>query len=197
MVERAKLTPQLVFEATSPNRGERWIADTKIKGFGLRLWSTKSGGRKAFAIRVSGPSAGKIRRTFDLDKARRTNFDLRHSYRENKYGLGEYLEEAREWARDEIDRIKRRPTVEHEAWLERLSAEQLVQSMTLERAASALLGGLDANNASEAYRDRLNKLFAVHVPDRIKQTTLKKLNPRQIARALVKAKASPGNVRIL
>jgi hypothetical protein len=197
MVERAKLTPQLVFEATGPNRGERWLADTKIKGFGLRLWSTKSGGQKAFAIRVSDPNAKKIRRTFDPDNARRTKFDLAHSYRENTYGLGEYLEEAREWARDEIDSIKRRPTVEREAWLERLSARQLVQSMTLQRAASALLEGLEANNASEAYRDRLHKLFAVHVPNRIKQTTLKKLDPKQIARALVKAKASPGSVRVL
>jgi len=197
MVERAKLTPRLVFEAACPNRGERWIADTKIKGFGLRLWATKSGGQKAFAIRVSDPSARKIRRTFDPSSARRTNFELEHSYQENKYSLGEYLDEAREWARDEIDRIKLRPTLHHEALLDGISVKKLVRSMTLQRAASALLVGLDAGSASESYRDRLDKLFSAHIPDRMKQTTLENLNPRQAARALVQAKASPGNIRVL
>jgi hypothetical protein len=184
MVERARLTPQLVFEATPPNHGERWIADTKVKGFGLRLWSTKSGGQKAFAIRVSDSSFRKLRRTFDLKNATETKFDLRHSYRENKYGLGEYLDEARAWALNEIDKIKLRPTVQLEDWLERLSAQRLVKSMTLQRAASALLNGLEANQASEAYRDQLSKLFALHIPDRMKRTTLEKLNPRHVARTL-------------
>ena len=55
MVHRALLTPRLVREADLQKDGEHWIADTKVKGFGLRIWSTKSGRRKAFALRVSEP----------------------------------------------------------------------------------------------------------------------------------------------
>src|SRR5882757_10676330 len=98
MVERAELTAKLVFEIECPKAGERWIADTKVSGFGLRLWSTASGGRKAFAIRVSNLDSKKIRRTFDIDTASRTKLDLAYSDRDDKFELGEYLDEAREWA---------------------------------------------------------------------------------------------------
>jgi hypothetical protein len=197
MVERARLTPQLVFEAKCPNQGERWIADTKIKGFGLRLWSSKSGGEKAFAVRVSDPNSRKIRRTFDVDNARRTKFEFVYLGRKNRFGLGEYLNEAREWARDEIDRIKHRPTIRDENWIARRTTGELVRSLTLQRAANALLLGLEANNASDRYRDQLHKLFSAHIPEGIKQTPLEKLNPKQVARAIVKANAPAGNIRVL
>lgn len=197
MVERALLTPRLVFEAKCPIRGELWIADTKIRGFGLRLWSTKSGGQKAFAIRVVDPDSRKIRRTFEIDKAWQTKFEFTYSHREDRFGLGEYLDEAREWARDEIDKTKGRPTVHAEHRLEYKSTGELVRSLTLQRAVSAVLLGLMANNASQRYRDRLDKLFAIHIPERIKQTSLANLNPKQVARAIVKADASAGNIRVL
>jgi hypothetical protein len=196
MVERARLTPQLIFDAKCPGEGEHWIADTKIKGFGLRLWATKSGGQKAFAVRVSDPDSKKIRRTFDASNAWRTKLEL--SYMDKgRFGLGEYLDEAREWARDEIDKIKRRPTVHDENRLEHHATSHLIRSLPLQRAADAIILGLKANNASQRYCDRLDKLFATHVPGKLKQTPLAKLNPKQVAKAIVKANASPGNVRIL
>jgi hypothetical protein len=197
MVERARLTPRLVFEAACPASGERWISDTKIKGFGLRLWSTKSGGQKAFAIRISDAHSRKVRRTFDPSTSWRARFKFQHSNRVNAYGLGEYLEEAREWARDEIDRLKGRPTLRDEHWNRHRDAGELVLALTLNDAASARLKGLASKNASEDYIYQLNKLFALHIPDEMKCTPLGKLNPKHTARTLVRSDASPGNVRAL
>jgi hypothetical protein len=193
MVKRAQLTPKFVFEAACPAQGERWIADTKIRGFGLRLWSTKSGGQKAFALRVSNVASQKIRRTFDPEGTWRAKFPTG----EDKYGLGDYLDDAREWARDEIDQIKGRLTRYEMIWGEQRAVGRLIRSMPLERAANALLAGLYTTNASESYRDRLDKLFARHVPAKIKKAPLANLNPRQVARALVKADTTAGNVRVL
>lgn len=197
MVERARLTPQLIFEARCPSKGERWIADTKISGFGLRLWSTRSGGQKALAIRVADPSSRKIRKTFNVGIAWRTKFDFAVTDRKNRFGVGEYLDEAREWARDEIDRIKSRPTLSDESSLQHLATKKLVRSMPLQRAAHALLIGLNVGNASQRYLDRLDKLFAIHVPEKIKRTPLAELKPARVAKAIVKANASAGNIRIL
>jgi hypothetical protein len=197
MVERARLTPQLVFEAECPSRGERWIADTKIQGFGLRRWSTRSGGQKALAIRVSDSNSKKTRRTFNVNAAWRTKFDFADTDRETRFGLGEYLDEAREWARDEIDRIKSRPTVSDESSLQHLATRKLVRSMPLQRAANALLIGLNVSGASQRYLDRLDKLFAIHVPEKIKRTPLAELKPARVAKAIVKANASAGNIRVL
>jgi hypothetical protein len=189
MIERARLTPQQVFEATCPDRGERWIADTKIKGFGLRLWSTKSGGEKAFVIRVSNSASKKVRRTFDISRASGTKLGFRLLGRQPKYGLGDYLEDAREWAQNEIDKIKGRPTVQDENWSRRREAGKLVLALSLESAAKALLAGLETKNASQRYIDQLYKLFALHIPEKIKSTPLEKLNAKQVAKALVASKA--------
>jgi len=187
----------MLFEAKSPNKGERWIADTKIKGFGLRLWSSKSGGQKAFAVRVSDPDSRKIRRTFDIGNAWRTKLEFAYSERQSTFELGDYLDEAREWARDEIDRIKRRPTVHDENLLHHRAVGARVRSIPLQQAASSLLFGLKSNGASQRYCDRLDKLFAIHIPEKMRRTPLAKLNPERIARALVKTYASAGNVRVL
>jgi hypothetical protein len=156
-------------------QGERWIADTKIRGFGLRLWSTKSGGQKAFALRVSDQASRKMRRTFDPNKT----WQIAFPSEDYKYGLGDFLDEARKRAQDEIDKIKGRRTQDEIEWAERLSVGRLIRSMTLERAANALLRGLYANGAAERYRDRLDKLFARYVPEQIKTTPLATLNPNK------------------
>src|ERR1041384_7478350 len=113
MVERKVLTAEFVNSTKPPASGERWIADVKLEGFGLRLWSTKSGGQKAFAIRTVGHNNKLIRKTFNETRTWATS--LRFSYphrRTPKYG--DYIDDAREWARDEIDRQKGRATLQDE-----------------------------------------------------------------------------------
>jgi hypothetical protein len=65
MIERAILTKKFVDFAQQPKSGKTWIADTKLKGFDLRLWSTKSGGNRALSIRVLDSNGKPIRKTFD------------------------------------------------------------------------------------------------------------------------------------
>lgn len=197
MVCRATLTPRLVFEFKCPEVGELWVADTKIKGFGLRLWSTASGGQKAFAVRTSNGDGKIVRKTFDTNGAWRTRFDFAYGDRQDRFGLGEYLEDAQNWARDEIDRIKGRLTLKEHAWLEQRSVGKLVRSLAFGRAAASLLCGLRASNASERYLDRLDKLFVNHISEKLRNTPLAKLKPEQVARALVNANLSPGNIRTL
>lgn len=197
MVKRAELTPKLVFEIECPKTGELWVADTKIAGFGLRLWSTASGGKKAFAIRTANSDGKIIRKTFDISKAWQTRWTFSYTDREDKFGLGEYLEDARHWARDEIDRIKGKLTGGEQAWIEHRAVGELVKSLPLERAGYSLLRGLKLNSASQKYLDRLDKLFANKTLKPFKETPLAKLKPRQIAEALVRSDLSAGNVRTL
>ena len=96
MVQRAELSPELVFDLECPKMGELWIADTKVRGFGVRLWSTNSGGQKAFAVRTANLKGKIIRKTFDTEQAWHTRFGFSYADRENRFGLGEYLEEARD-----------------------------------------------------------------------------------------------------
>lgn len=193
MVERAKLTSRVVAEAACPLKGERWISDTQLKGFGLRLWSTKSGGQKAFAIRATDCNRKVIRRTFRPKRSRQLAYDQLDGER----GPERFLDEARDWAKDEIDRIKGRLTRYQKSWIEHKNTAAHVRTMTLATAAASLHRGLFAAGRSQKYLDRLDKLFAIHVPEKLKHTELAKLNPKAVARALVKAKTSAGNIRVL
>jgi hypothetical protein len=196
MVHRAALTAKLVFDLKCPKAGELWVADTKIQGFGVRLWSTASGGQKAFAIRTATREGKISRKTFDTDRAWRTRFDFSYSDREDKFGLGEYLDEARDWANDEIDRAKGRLTGEEQGWIEYRAVGERVKSLPLGRAGEALLRGLRFT-ASQKYLDRLDKLFANEIPENLKQTPLAKLKPTEVAKAIARRDLSAGNVRTL
>jgi hypothetical protein len=164
MVRRAALSPKLVFNLECPKAGELWVADTTIRGFGVRLWSTASGGQKAFAIRTVTREGKLIRKTFDTYRAWRTRYDFSYTDREDKFGLGEYLDDARNWARDEIDRVKGRLTGDEKTIIEHQSVGELVKSLPLGRAGEALLRGLRLT-ASQKYLDRLDKLFANELHD--------------------------------
>lgn len=110
MVERMWLTPDVVDALPLPGQGERWIADTQVRGFGLRLWPTG----RAYAIRVSDQAGRAIRRSFapdwgadwrdwDMDRAFSRSPDDEYAPR-----LGRFLDAARDWARVEIARAKGR-----------------------------------------------------------------------------------------
>ena len=106
LVERVLLTPEFVDTALPPGRGERWIGDTEISGFGLRLWATRSGEGKAFALRTSLCDGKSVRRSFDP----RESVEYRYAVLLNSKPeeLGSYLSCARRWAWSEITKLKRR-----------------------------------------------------------------------------------------
>ena len=195
MVERRILTPDFVEAATPPSRGERWVSDTKLRGFGLRLWATKFGGQKAFAIRVSDRDGHSIRKTFSPHNTaalRRSIWSGEFDYR-----LGEHLVDARVWARDEIDRLKGRPTVLEEDMLRRQVASARVKTLTLQTAAQSIITGMSSRGLSQAYIDRVDKLFALHIPTKLQETPLCEISPDVVANVLVDVAIPPGNIRIL
>ena len=109
MVERRLLTTSFVDAATPPENGERWISDTKLRGFGLRLWPSTHGEGKAFAIRTTDRKGRSIRMTYDAEARNEYFFGF-----DKKLSLGDVLDKAREWAKDELCRTKGRPTLQEE-----------------------------------------------------------------------------------
>jgi hypothetical protein len=90
-MERRYLTPEFIDRLVPPTRGDRWIADTSLRGFGVRLWAGKTRG-KSFAIRVRGKDGQTIREAILPAESR-------------------WLQYARERAEDRIQKIKgREPT---------------------------------------------------------------------------------------
>jgi len=104
LADTQALTPKLVNSLSPPDRGEKWIADTAVPGFGVRLWATPSGGGKAFSIRATDADGKVVRKVFRPPSW--------WSFDENPRQLGEYLKSARYWARNEINRLRGLPTFE-------------------------------------------------------------------------------------
>ncbi len=63
MLERRRLSDDFVDSVQPPQTGERWIADSAVRGFGIRLWGDKAS-RKSFARRFPDKCGRTIRRTF-------------------------------------------------------------------------------------------------------------------------------------
>ena len=46
------LDSQVADQIAIPDSGEIWIPDAELRGFGIRAWSGKKGGGKAYALRL-------------------------------------------------------------------------------------------------------------------------------------------------
>ena len=135
---RRLLTKDFVNDIMPPEQGELWIADTKVRKFGLRLWATKSRGGKAFCVRA-GPS---LRLTYDPYLSPLFRYQI---WQDDEFKLGAFLSDARNWAEEELAVL--RNTVDDELHWEAESHEnrdyfhQYVKQLTLEQAAVSLLNG--------------------------------------------------------
>src|ERR1700678_936182 len=150
MVERRLLTTTFVDEAVPPDRGERWIADTKLSGFGLRLWRTTRGEGKAYAIRTVDHNGRNIRRTFNTE-ARTRYFSL---YGERRT-LGAVLESARKWAEDELCHAKGKPTLQNEEDDHWARFGKRLSKLTLDDLVQARFRGMKIRGLTEPYIDTL------------------------------------------
>jgi hypothetical protein len=153
MVTRRYLTKTIVDEAALPNKGEVWIADTGTKGLGLRLWASSRGGGKAFALRVSDKAGKSVRLAYDHTKSWQYGF---YGYEQT---LGDFVDEARNWARDEIRQIKGYPSPKQLSRVQHRRIRTKIRKITLARAAEHVLYGMRLRGLSESYIDRLDKLF--------------------------------------
>lgn len=185
MVDRRRLTRQVVAGLAPPDRGERWIADTELRGFGIRLWAAREGPGLAYAIRVTDREGRKIRRTFSGSPG------FEAAQRDVCFGggwddphrasipwpppLSLLLDHARAWAREEIQRAKlgesdadrtRRLLAAEAARLGALSLDEAVEEF---RQTSRFL------SRTEACRDRLDAAYHNNLPEDLRKRALEEL----------------------
>jgi hypothetical protein len=194
MVTRRHLTSDYVDETVPPAKGEKWIADTEIRGFGLRAWATKSGGRKSFALRITSANGANVRRTYDV-------WDSWVVRSETSAGnpvpaLGRLLEDARRWARREKVRLKD-PDQKRRQAAQYNSANKKIRAVKFGIAAERLLSNMRLHGLSERYVDRLDKLFSTYIPKKQKDLRLDKIRPKTIAKILASESIPPHSAMTL
>ena len=202
MVERARLSQSIVDATDAPKSGERWISDTKVRGFGLRVWRKADGSvGKAYCVRASDIAGKPQRRTFDLTSLfawrlweRKHN---RFSTDTAPTDIGRCVEEARNWARDTFDKMKGKLTLAEEEELQRAAYKSSAKKRTLRRVADVLLKGYLINGASQEYVDRLDKLFSKYVEKEIAALPVSSL-PNERMRQLAEFEhITPGNLKFI
>lgn len=200
MVQRAILSQRLVDESEPPEKGERWIADTVQRGFGLRLWRSPSGElRKAYCIRITNQDGKSQRRTMPYWEAafrfqQERWWEFRNAGRQEPT-LGELIGFARRWAHDELALARGRPTLAEEDAAQRALAQQRIKRLTFAAAAGAVLSGMEVRGLSRPYRDHLYKLFSVSVPAEVAAKNVCDVSMDDIASLL--GRLAPGNVKLL
>lgn len=195
MVERVHLTPEFVDAALPPQRGEHWIGDLDIQGFGLRLWTTRSGAGKVFAIRTFSSNGITVRRTFDPKNSSEYQIALLLDRRPAE--LGSYLASARRWAWSEITRLK--GLISYLEKPESIRVREAKRRLlgTVQEVVDDLLEDMRRRRLSELHIIRVDKLLSIHLPATIRSAPLADLTPNQIARALSNSNPSPSALRLV
>lgn len=192
MVRRAVLTEDFVRSVEPPDRGEVWIADTRLRGFGLRLWAGKSGHGAAFAIRTVAADGRSVRRTFDPK-----DHIPRWSGRENDIGsdLASCADAAREWARDEIHELKRRRRPRSDESGQRARNRKRINRLPFGDALDDALRHMETQGASGSYLDSVRKsLLPGAFSDELLRTPLREINGHRLAREIATSHRSLSTV---
>ena len=192
MRERRFLTKDFVNSVRPPSSGERWISDTAVRGFGLRIWRSKNGEGKAFAIRISDADGIVVRQTYD-GEARNEYWPPHHRRRT----LGEVVENARVWARERIEEIKGFHTLRDEEAIQRYRIKTAFGRVRLKALAEAKFRGMTLNGASDHYVFALKKAFYGQVPLQLQEAEFSRLKANDIARCLRALHKTPGSARTL
>lgn len=190
------LTQDIVDGASPINRRELWISDTKVKGFGLRVWRNRNGElRKHFAIRVTDHTGRYIRRSLDFGDALSFHYSLDENnshfdtwIESRPETLGQLTESARIWAAAEIRDVKaigpsqtqisaalKKDKVDHRLWV-----QSRVKWYTFEKSCDVVLRGVYNRGASLEYCVRLDQLFHKHVPDSLKRKVTRLITAKEI-----------------
>lgn len=190
MVQRRFLTPDFVNSVQPPVKGEVWIADTEVKGFGLRLFVSMQGG-KSYSIRVSDKSKRTVRRAFDIYKSSTylsaTGVGILHVQ------IGDFLDEARSWAIDEIGYLKI-PIEEH---CEKVVKEPIFTKATFEQAVGCLLDEKEKAGGETDYLARLGRMFHRWVPSDMRSKVLSEISSEALAETLIRSEIGAGTVKTL
>ena len=130
------LTTAIVNAAIPPENGEAWIADTVVKGFGLRLVMGKNGGGRNFGLRVRNRNGKSVRETFN-PHSNASEWWIRRKLAlsfgdagEQEITTGDFVDAARRWAKDRIIQLKGGYSYSDRCNLRWERAAERVQAMT-------------------------------------------------------------------
>jgi hypothetical protein len=192
MRTKTLLTPEYVNAATPPKKGERWISDAAIKGFGLRLWSGAKGGSKAFCIRLRDQNGHIIRETFDPFQ-NSWNVKLLDN---GEQCLGSSLDEARNWARDRINVLKGRQSEAERRRRRYERAAIRIREMTFDEAESRTLRRMERQGRNQNYLDQINGLRGA-ISVELRSSLLEKVDAEAMAMAVTQTSLPFGQSRTL
>ncbi|MEM9394049.1 MAG: hypothetical protein AAGA38_09335 [Pseudomonadota bacterium] len=204
MVQRRLLTVDLLRDLELPTRQEYWIADTKVRGFGVRVWASDGTARFNYAVRKSDPSGRSVRRSLNLDALRVLHYDpWNFSFLDRD--LASFLPEARHWAQLEIAKITgriesdealdaaRKADAEYREWVGRYVSE-----LKLTRCVELVFRSAKYRGWTEEYEDRLWRAYwAFDKATKAGDLTIGQLENGVLANKIETAPIGFGNVRLL
>jgi hypothetical protein len=211
-VPRHFLTAEYVDSVERPEAGELWIADTEIRGFGLRVWASDTSDFKAFAIRKNDRNGRTIRKSFqpwnDDYRWREILGNTSDRFVIDENGgvkLGSVVESARRWARYHLDVISGRELsdqakavldAEHNRMRDHIGAQ--LCDRTLGHLVEIILKCGDSRGWSENYCDRLRHAFNQFDPnDDIRSTKVVDLADGRLSKFVADCAMSSDNLRLL
>lgn len=198
MALRVRLTKRVVQSVTIPDRGELWISDTEVPGFGIRLWRTRAGPGGAFAIRVRNLEQRIVRESFQAEASRALRTDGPNQARDWSVQdrLANCLADARLWAKERVAIHRGQITPSQRRRIRLEMASDRMARRTLGDLCEAEIAYLKNSQRRESYVDRLDKLSS-NMPDGILSCAVSKIEPKLLANTLTAPILSPTNARTL
>lgn len=208
---RRFLTPLFIDELEPPSSGERWISDTSVRGFGVRLWSYNGVGGVAYGLRSTDANGRAVRKTFHPYRDSGNNFWWRlrtgqiEMAPDGGIALSSFLDDARDWARTEKARLLGRiPTIDEERAIEaeyesnREFAGRRLRTLSVGYLVDLLLERAACRGWNEPYSDRLRTAFnAFDAETNVRPLLVNDLEDGRLVGLIERSHLGPGNLRLL
>lgn len=192
-MKRVCLTPEFVNEIEPPERGEIWISDSHVRYFGLRVWSGKRSGGKAFSIRLRDRFGVVVREAYNPER----DYSLYGWGEESDKPLGYYLSDARKWAKDRIAYHLGLPTSsdrQRQRWERR---RRTILATRIGDAINRKIAHLQRTSNDHVYVHHIKTMISANVSDDIMESTFKNVHICNLADNISNRSISYGNVKVL
>jgi hypothetical protein len=172
-----KLTKELIASTPTPLKGEVWLADSVVKGFGVRIWRNRSGARgMSYAVRAKDRREKWVRRKIDVQIHIKLRWALLVRRTDEEAAFYEALKYAREAAREEISRIKGRMTAPERRLAKSQARRKAQLEQTCKQAFDSLIQKAQSEGKSADYVHRLDKVFYQYIPQKLLEKQLKDIS---------------------
>lgn len=183
-----------------PENGERWISDTEIKGFGLRLWASSNGIGKAYAIRARDRNGKIFRETLDPHSSTlQLLWRLSRSSASDKSAsptLGERVGDARQWAKERLQWKKGGDLAAEGRRAAKARCRAHVESVSFEDVAKHTIHLMKLKGRDENYIHHIKSLKA-RLSNSTLQSKLATMDVRSVADEITDKDVGSANVGVL